>query len=188
MTTAPSERPLSFEEFLAFESAADRRHEYVAGYVYALAGAGRQHNLISARIIGRLLGPSEACGCQVFGSEMLLRASNDVGDVGYYPDVQVVCDTTDQHQLYTERPCIIVEVLSDSTRRIDRGEKLEAYTRIASLQAYLVVWPDQRRVERHRRQDDEWHLDLVVGDGVVPLPCIGVELSLDEIYGPGRSR
>ena len=182
------ERPLSFDEFLAFETAADRRHEYVAGYVYALAGAGRQHNLITARIIGRLLGPAEARGCQVFGSDMLLRAANDVGDVGYYPDAQVVCDPTDQHQLYTERPCIIVEVLSDSTRRIDRGEKLETYTRIASLQAYLVVWPDQRRVERHWRQDEDWHLDLVLGAGVVPLPCIGVELSLDEMYGPGRSR
>ncbi len=188
MTTAPIERPLSFDEFLALEAATDRKREYVAGYVYALAGAGRQHNLIAARIIGRLLGPAEARGCHVFGSDMLIGAANDVGDVGYYPDVQVVCDPTDQHQLYTERPCIIVEVLSDSTRRLDRGEKLETYARIASLQAYLIAWPDQRRVERHRRQNEEWDLDLVVGDGAVGLPCIHIELSLDEIYGPGASR
>jgi len=183
MTTAPIERPLSFDEFLAQEAAADRKHEYVAGYVYALAGAGRQHNLIAARIIGRLLGPAEARRCQVFGSDMLIRAANDMGDVGYYPDVQVVCDPTDQHRLYTERPCIIVEVLSDSTRRLDRGEKLETYTRIPSLQCYVIVWPDQRRVERHWRQGEEWHLDLVVGDGVVAWPCIDIELSLDDIYG-----
>jgi Uma2 family endonuclease len=157
MTTAPIERLLTFEEFLASEADADRKHEYIAGYVYALAGAGRQ----------------------------LVRARTDVGDVGYYPDVQVVCDPTDQHQRYTERPCIIVEVLSDSTRRIDRGEKLETYTRIPSLQAYLVVWPDQRRIERHWRQDEAWHVEVVVGDGRVPFPCAGVALSLDEIYGPG---
>src|SRR5258708_6570345 len=157
MTTAPIERPLRFDEFLALEAAADRKHEYVAGYVYALAGAGRQHNLIAARIVGRLLGPAEARGCQVFGSDMLIKAANEVGDVGYYPDVQVVCDPTDQHRLYTERPCIIVEVLSDSTRRIDRGEKLETYTRIPSLQAYLIVAPDQWRVERHWRRDEVWH-------------------------------
>jgi len=179
---------LSFDEFLAIEAAVDRKHEYVAGYVYALAGAGRQHNLIAARIIGRLIGPTEACGCQVFGSDMLVRAANDFGEVGYYPDVQIVCDPTDRHQLYTERPRIIVEILSDSTRRLDRGEKLETYTRMPSLQAYLIVWPDQRRIEHHWRQDEEWRLDVVVSDGVMALPCIDVELSLNEIYGPSTSR
>jgi Uma2 family endonuclease len=187
MTTAPIEHPLNFDQYLASEAAADRKHEYVAGYVYALAGASRQHNLIAARIIGLMHTPGRARGCQVFGSDMLLRAANDAGDVGYYPDVQVVCDPTDQHQRYTERPCIIVEVLSDSTRRIDRGEKLETYTRIASLRAYLIVWPDQRRVERHWRQDQDWHLELIVGSGTFRSPCIDVELSLDDLYGPDRS-
>jgi Uma2 family endonuclease len=186
VTTAPVERPLSFEEFLTFEEAAERKHEYVAGYVYALAGAGRQHNLIAASILVGLLRPARARGCQAFGSDMLLRAATDVGEVGSYPDVQVVCDPTDQHEPYTERPCIIVEVLSESTRRVDRGEKLEAYTRITTLQAYLVVSQDERRVERHWREGSDWHLELIVGDGFVPLPCVGVELNLDEIYGVRR--
>jgi len=186
VTTAASERPLSFAGFLQLEAATDHKHEYVGGYLYALAGAGRRHNRIAARIIGRLLELAEARGCEVFGSDMLLRAATDVGDLGYYPDVQVVCDPTDQHERYTERPCVIVEVLSDSTRRLDRGEKLEAYTRLPSLQAYLVVWQDQRRVERHWRQDQDWQLALIMGDGVVPVPCVGVELSLDDIYGPTR--
>jgi Uma2 family endonuclease len=183
VTTAPVERPLSFEEFLEFEANADRKHEYVAGYIYALAGAQRQHNLIAARIIGRLLAPTEARGCQVLGSDQLVKAPTDVGDVGYYPDVQVVCDPTDRHERYTERPCTIVEILSDSTKRVDRGEKLEAYTRIPTLEAYLIVWQDERRVERHWRENDVWHLELIIGDGVVPFPCVGAELSLDDIYG-----
>jgi Uma2 family endonuclease len=73
-----------------------------------------------------------------------------------------------------------VEVLSNSTRRIDRGEKLEAYTRSPSLGTYLVVWPD----ERHWRDGQEWRLELILSEGVVPVPCLGVDLSLDQIYGP----
>ncbi|MBV9354637.1 MAG: Uma2 family endonuclease, partial [Chloroflexi bacterium] len=150
----------------------------------ALAGAGRQHNRLAIRIIAALVGPAGASGCEVFGSDMLLRAANDAGDVGYYPDVQVVCDPADRQERYTERPCLIVEVLSDSTRRIDRGEKLEVYTRLPSLETYLVVSPDQRRVERHWRDGQEWRLELILGEGLVPVPCLGVALSLDEMYGP----
>ena len=184
MTTAPVERPLSLEEFLEFEAAAERKHEYVAGYIYALAGAGRRHNRIAGRIFGRIEQPAEARSSEAFGSDQLLKASTAAGDVCYYPDLQVVCDPTDQNERYSEWPCIIVEVLSESARRLDRGEKLEAYTGIPSLQAYLVVWQDQRRVERHWRHDDEWHLETIVDDGVVLFPCIDVELTLDDIYGP----
>lgn len=183
MTTAPSERPLSVEEFLDFEATAERKHEYVAGYIYALAGGHRRHNRIAARILGRIEQPAEARGCEAFGSDQLVKAATAAGQVCYYPDVQVVCDPTDQNERYSERPCTIVEVLSESTRRIDRGEKLEAYRHIPTLETYLVVWQDQRRVERHWRQDDEWHLELIVGDGIVPFPCVGVELTLDDIYG-----
>jgi Uma2 family endonuclease len=180
MTTAPVEQPISFEQFLELEAEAERKHEYVAGFLYALAGARRPHNRVAARILARLQAAAEACGCDVFGSDMLVRAATDRG---YYPDVQVVCDPTDQHDRYTERPCVIVEVLSESTRRIDRGEKLAVYTRIPTLQAYIVVSPDQRRVERHWRQDDSWQLEVIVGQGSVSFPCVDVRLSLDEIYG-----
>jgi Uma2 family endonuclease len=186
MTTAADERSLSFEEFLDSECASTQKHEYVAGYIYALAGAGRQHNWIAALILGRLLEPALSKGCQILGSDMLLRASTDAGELGYYPDVQLVCDPADRHQRYIERPCMIVEVLSDSTRRIDRGEKPNAYRRLPSLQTYLLVWPDLRRVEHHWRDGQEWRLELIVGKGVVPIPCLDVELTLDDVYGPAE--
>jgi Uma2 family endonuclease len=98
MTPAAAERPLSFEEFVDVERTSAQKHEYVAGYVYALAGAGRQHNWIAMLIGGSLLGSAVARGCKVFGSDMLLRATNDAGDVGYYPDVQVVYDRADRQE------------------------------------------------------------------------------------------
>ena len=74
-------------------------------------------------------------------------------------------------------------VFSVSTKRVDRGEKLEAYRRIPTLETYVLVSQGERRVERHWREGEAWHLEVLIGDGVVPFPCVGVELSLDDIYG-----
>ena len=63
-------------------------------------------------------------------------------------------------------------------------EKLDAYQSIASLEAYLIVDHRRRRVERHSRDahSGEWRREEIVGDGRVRVPCLDVELTLDEIY------
>jgi Uma2 family endonuclease len=182
MSTAPELRLVSVEEYLASEEGADRKHEYVDGRVYALAGAGRPHNRIAANIIIALGPRARARGCDVFGSDMLLRASPTVF---YYPDVQVVCDPADQNDRYTERPCVVIEILSESTKDIDRREKLHAYLTMPSVEAYLIVQQDERRVERHWRAAGAWQLELIADRGVVPIPWLELDLSLDAIYaGP----
>jgi Uma2 family endonuclease len=183
--------PMTWEEFLAFEQAATRKHEYVGGFAWpwgdvelpvGLAGATRRHNTIAVNIMGELWNTARrtpSLGCRVFGSDMLLR----VGGVSYYPDVQLVCDPSDQHERYTERPCVVIEVLSDSTARTDYGEKLLAYQSIPTLQAYLIVSQKERRVVRHWRSGElgPWLREDVI-DGAVALPCLGVDLVLEAIY------
>jgi Uma2 family endonuclease len=188
---------LTFEEFLAFEEAAELKHELVDGFVYpwpgyetdpatGLAGATDRHNAIVMGLVVRLFGPARARGCRLRALAMRLRVSEDTS---YYPDLQVVCDATDRHELYTERPCLIVEVLSRGTQRIDRGEKWGAYRRLASLESYLLVWQDRRRVEHYRRQggataDRDFAREEVIGSGSVHLACLDTDLTLDDIYGP----
>ena len=145
--------PMTWEEFLAFEKAAVRKHEYVGGFAWpwgdvelpaGLAGANRRHNTIAGNIFGELWNVTRrvpSLGCRAFGSDMLLR----VGADSYYADVQLVCDPSDRHELYTERPCVVVEVLSDSTSRTDYGEKLRAYRSIPTVRAYLIVSQRERR-------------------------------------------
>jgi Uma2 family endonuclease len=119
-------------------------------------------------------------GRAVFGSDMRLRIGDDAV---YYPDVQVVCDPADVEQMYTTSPCVIVEVLSPSTRSIDLREKFLAYRRIASLKAYVVVYQDEVRVMRHYRDEDGvWWDDEVAGEGNVPFPCPELVLMLADIY------
>jgi Uma2 family endonuclease len=102
----------------------------------------------------------------------------------YYPDVAIVCTPVAESDIVARNPCVVVEITSPSTARIDRGEKLDAYRSISTLQAYLIVDHRRRRVERHWRDalGSEWQREEIVGEGRVPVPCLDVELTLGEIY------
>jgi Uma2 family endonuclease len=101
----------------------------------------------------------------------------------YYPDVVVTCDPSDDDQLFIARPCLVVEVLSESTATIDRREKLFTYRQIETLLAYVVVHQDEPRIERHWRDaTGEWWSIDVVGDSTLPIPCPETQLPLSVIY------
>jgi Uma2 family endonuclease len=180
--TAPRRTPPpTIEDYLCAEETSFLKHEYVAGQIYALAGATRRHNSIAMNIAARLWEAAGDGPCQVYGSDMKVRIGDDAV---YYPDVQVVCDPADTEQQYTTSPCVIVEVLSPSTESIDLREKLLAYRRIESLQAYIIVYRDEMRVVRHFLDPEYawWDTRVVSREAKVPFPCPAVELSLAEIY------
>ena len=180
--------PLTFEEYLELEEASPVKHELVGGYMYeydagesrGLAGATRQHNRIAGNIFAHLWNAAGGGPCEVYGSDMRLRVNDSTT---YYPDLQVVCDADDSDQMFTRRPCLVVEVLSPSTADVDRREKLLAYQSLESLRAYLIVWTDQRRCMLHSRDvDGRWSSSLSGPDGEVGLSCPSLRLGLDEIY------
>ena len=171
---------MSVEEYLRYDEASPLRHEYVRGEIYAMSGVTLRHNTIARNIIGRLLPAAGNGPCQVFFSDVRLGVADDVY---YYPDVMVACGALNDLDVIVRDPCVVVEVTSPTTARVDRSEKLLAYRGIASLRAYLIVDHRRRRVERHWRElTSSWVHDEVVGEGSVPVPCLDVELPLDEIY------
>jgi Uma2 family endonuclease len=174
---------MSVEEYLSLEESSPIKHEYVAGEVYAMSGATWRHNLIAGTIFGLLLGAEGSGSCRVAMSDMRVQVDHDRH---YYPDVVVTCTPVAELDLVARNPCVVVEVTSPSTARIDRGEKLDAYRRIASLRAYLIVDHRRRRVERHWRETTNaaWQREEIVGDANTPIrvPCLDVALTLDEIY------
>lgn len=178
----PKPRPgnLTFDEFLDIEARSDVRHEFVAGSLYAMAGASRRHNFIAWNIIVALSPAARSKRCAVFPSDMLTKVSEAAA---YYPDVSVVCDPDDTSQRYTERPCVVVEISSPSTTDHDQCEKLLLYRGIDALQTYLIVFQEERRVIHHwRTASSGWEKDEIVGDGTIALPCPGMEITLDDIY------
>ncbi len=180
MTERAADRTLSVEEYLRREDSSPVRHEYVAGDVYAMSGASRRHNAIVVDIASRLLAAARGGPCRVHAAEVKLRAGTDKI---YYPDVMVDCTPGPGDAMVVSDPCLLVEVASSSTARVDRGEKLEAYRRIESLRAYLVVDQARCRVVRHSRDArGEWHREEVAGQGTVAVPCPEAALTLDEIY------
>jgi Uma2 family endonuclease len=183
MRDASALHTMTVEEYFRFEEDSPIKHEYVAGEVYAMSGATARHNLIAGAIFAKLFSAVDAGPCRVFMSGMRLEAA---GDRYYYPDVVVVCTPIAELDIVARDPCVVVEVTSPSTARIDRGEKLETYRRIPTLRAYLVVDHRRRRVERHWRDTPagEWLQKEITGDAETPfpVPCLDVTLTLDGIY------
>ena len=101
----------------------------------------------------------------------------------YYPDGVVVCSPHAGDTLVFDDPCLILEVTSRSTRRIDRGEKLDAYLAIPSLRAYIIAEQDRRHVTLYSRElGGAWNREEVVSSGAMMLPCPATVLTLDEVY------
>ena len=126
----PENNAISHQEYLAGEQCSNIRHEYLAGQVFAMAGAGEKHNRISLNIAFHLRAAARGKPCGVFISDMKLRV--EPSDAYYYPDVMVTCDPTDNESLYKRSPCLIVEVLSPTTESIDRREKTDRLPLIAA--------------------------------------------------------
>lgn len=171
---------LTLEEYLAVEEASDIRHEYVGGVTHALAGTSKRHNRITLNIARQLMDAAAGGPCRVYSIDVKLRAE---GDVIYYPDVMVSCGPEGTDPLIEDAPCLVVEVASPSTSIIDQREKLLAYKRIPTIEAYLIVEQDRRRVHRFwRDRDGIWSDDEVSGSGGVSVPCPRTTLRLDDIY------
>lgn len=152
MSALPKPRYLSPEQYLLDENdnTSGIRREYVNGQTYAMAGASRGHNRVAGRFFLRLATHLENSGCDVFQSDMKVGLQRKDDTRFYYPDIQVTCDN-ESDAYYNTSPCLIVEVLSESTARKDRTEKLLAYQGIGSLQEYVLCSQDTPNVEVYRR-------------------------------------
>lgn len=178
---ATPHRLMSVEEYLEFERSSPVKHEYVGGRVYAMVGVSRRHSRIAGNVFRRLADAAEGGPCRVHISDM--KVSMPDGPF-YYPDVVVARGEEPQEPDLEDEPCLLVEVTSPTTEAIDRREKLAAYKKLASLGAYLIFSQEERRVERHYRDEDgEWQLEVLAEKGALPVPCPpGAMLSLAEVY------
>ena len=171
---------MTVAEYLRYEEASPIRHEYVHGDVYAMTGGTFRHNQITGNVFAQLKAAARGGPCHVIVNDFKVQAAEDLI---YYPDVAVECVDRKGEDLLLDQPCVVVEVTSRSTRRVDRGEKLDAYRRIASVRAYLIVDQTGRRVTHHSRQPNgEWTSEEIADKGTIRLPCPATTLTLDQIY------
>jgi Uma2 family endonuclease len=171
---------LSADEYLRTELLSPVKREYVAGRVYALAGASDRHVRLAGNLYALLWVAARGGACRVYMSDMKLRVGPDRF---YYPDVMVVCDPQDTEEYFKTRPCFVAEVLSPATEATDRREKLVAYQSLPTLQGYLLLQTDQRGGDYYWREDDgQWWLHHLRAGGAFHVDCLDRRLVLDEVY------
>lgn len=168
---------ISEQEYLQGEMLAEVRHEYIDGAVFAMAGTSRNHGLLVSNCIQVLTNHLQAGPCETFSSEIKVKTERCF----FYPDVMVVCDDEQGDDYYTEKPTLIVEVLSKATRRLDKTVKLTAYKSLPSLLEYVLIEQDHVEVAVFRRSQNWLAEHYFLGDSI-SLESIGLNVNAADLY------
>jgi Uma2 family endonuclease len=182
MPTAEKDIRVSVDDYLKQEKKSNIKNEYMSGYIYAMAGASRIHNLIAGAIFSTIRSGSRSSGCRTYMSDMKLHAKIGNDDVFYYPDLMVSCDKSPPSEYYENNPIFIVEVLSESTEPKDRLEKLGVYTNLQSLREYMLVAQNKVAVDVYRKIGGSWILNTYAEEDDIILDSINISISMKEIY------
>lgn len=175
-------RQMTVDEYFAFDEASEYKNEYIDGEVIPMTGGTAYH----AEIMWNL---GFALGLRLRGGDFHFYTSAmrvRVSPVRYlYPDLSVVKGEPelDERAINLFNPTLVAEVISPATANRDRGFKRALYQSMPSLQVYLVIDQFKAHVEADLRQDNIWQLQQHSGlNAIVPLPALGCELPLAEIY------
>lgn len=181
--TAVKKPAFTAEDFLAWESAEEQKHEFIAGEVFAMAGAGDAHVTISLNLASALRNHLRGSPCRTYIADMKLFV--ETADAFFYPDVFVTCAATDGERRDHKREAVlVVEVLSPSTAAYDRGRKFAYYRELASLQEYVLIDTDRLAVEVYRRDASGYWVLHPHGDAAATaeFASVGCVLPLAAIY------
>ncbi|PYP87396.1 MAG: hypothetical protein DMF61_10310 [Blastocatellia bacterium AA13] len=189
MSLAQSQLHSSIDEYLKHEREAAERHEWLDGLIYAMAGESAQHSLISSNVNALLNIQLRGKPCATYSPNMKVYSGRVESRSGLfsYPDCLVVCGPAqfhDEHRDVLINPRVIIEVLSPSTERYDRGKKFMRYQQNQSLTDYVLIAQTYPSIEHYSRQaDGRWLYEITNKmDSKVLLGSIECEAPLAEVY------
>ncbi len=169
-------KPLTVEEFLAWERAQELRYEFDGIQPIGMTGGSRSHARTQARVV-MALGARVAPPCEVYGSELKVVTRTRIR----YPDASVVCGDSEAEPDVIQ-PTAVFEVLSPSTAMTDRRVKPFDYASVPSIMVYVILDAEQPEATVMRRSG-AWEEETFAGlQATVPLREIGIELPLAAIY------
>jgi Uma2 family endonuclease len=173
-----AEQLMSLEEFLAWERDQPERFEYAGGVITMMTGGSLDHSTIASNLWTALRDQLRGSPCRAFRGDSKIIANHSIR----YPDLSVTCTAVRGTEDVVLDPVCVIEVISPSTEREDRGRKKFDYFATPSVQQYAIIEQDARRVDLYTRTGSCWIDEIVQGDTVLKLSSIGVEVSLDTIY------
>lgn len=176
---APQLEQISVQDYLSGERVSEQKYEYVEGQVYAMAGASLSHNIIVMNLSALLWNHLRGQSCFPVSTDMLLKTKKDRYR---YPDLMVICqDDSSEDEYVRESPSLIIEVLSNATRRKDKTEKRLEYIAIPSVQEYLLIEQDFVEVQLQRRRTD-WQPEYYYLGEKLFLESVGLTVAVLDIY------
>ena len=177
-----NDRYFTPEEYFSWEEQQLEKHELIDGRVYAMSGGTKNHSAIAINFLLLIRSHLRGGRCTVFNSDVKVNILNTPNYT--YPDLSVTCDDRDrEHPLYITYPCLIVEVLSDSTEAYDRGKKFEKYRRNPNLVDYVLVSSDEIAIDiYHKNAAGEWVILSYREGDIVELESINLSLSIEQLY------
>lgn len=183
--TAQPLRSLTEQEYIDSERTSLIKHEYYKGHVYAMTGASRTHNLIAGNTLASLHSQIRRKPCQVFPSDMRVKVHKT--GLYTYPDLVLICGEpqfTDDALDTLLNPLVLIEILSPSTERYDRGLKFQHYRTIETLQDYILIAQDSYHIEHYARQEHgQWLFQEAVGiEAHIAIESIDSILVLADVY------
>lgn len=176
---------LTPEEYLAREDAAEYKSEYYQGEIFAMAGGSDAHNTIALNLVEGLRASLRSKNCKLFMSDMKVWIKP--AEAFAYPDLVVVCGAPNYYEGRKDivtNPLVLIEVLSESTKNYDHGEKFQLYRSLPSLREYLLIDQYSMHVEQYYREAKfRWILTEHFGkDESVKFSSVEVEIALGAVY------
>lgn len=182
---AYGKQKFTIEEYLKLESAAEQKHEYYRGEIFAMAGAGARHNVVFKNLYGELAYKLKGKPCQPYGSDLRIHIPEN--SLFTYPDISIICgdilnSASDNDTVV--QPSVLIEILSHSTKDYDRGSKFKLYRDIPLLKEYVLVDSEAIGIEIFRiTADAHWQLEEYKNvNEMIEIKTLGFQLSLIEIY------
>jgi Uma2 family endonuclease len=181
---APVAKKMTTTEFLAWaDTQGQGRYELCQGEIVAMAPERLGHARSKLRVVNALAAAIETAGldCEAVIDGIGVAIDDETT---YIPDTLVNCGPPmPADVLIASNPVIVVEVLSPSTRNLDKSIKLADYFRLACLHHYLIVDLKKRHLLHYQRQPDGNVLVRIIKDGVIKLDPPGISIAVAELFG-----
>lgn len=173
----------TLEEFIEMEENSSVLHEYVAGEIFAMADPSQSHELVAVNLLSALHAHLQGRPCRTYTASRRLQFKCFGDDFVYRPDVWVACgETRNANGDYVDEPRLVIEVLSSSTARIDKREKVISYREIPSIKEYVLVAQKPAHVVIYRRAE-KWKPQILDSlEDVLEIRCVELTIPVGRIY------
>ncbi|HJS85864.1 MAG TPA: Uma2 family endonuclease [Acetobacteraceae bacterium] len=175
---APLRKPMSYNEFLAWERRQELRYEFDGFAPVAMTGGSFEHAIIQRNLITALTNRLRGKPCQAIGIELKIAVAGSIR----YPDAFVVCSPVPRGTQLIEAPVVVFEILSHSTAVTDRVVKNREYRDTPSIIRYVMLEQFRPAATMFERAGEDWVGHVIESPAVLMMPEISIELPLPEIF------